>query len=377
MKKKIVILSVFLILFSLLTISFNYSDKELNIDYLREIYSKPQDQWPAPNIDEDIVFKEIGALQMPPILKKADSLKHLIQLGKTLFFDPRLSGSGQISCSSCHVPDMNWVDGRKTSVGHDHSYHTRNTLGLENIWANKSYFWDGRANTIAEQSRQSISSPIEMNQDPEKLPGKIKGIKGYQILFNEAYGKKGISTENILNAISTYVQTIHSRRTNFDLFLEGQKDKLTDEQVVGLHLFRTKARCINCHNGNNFTDNNFHNLGLTLYGRKTQDLGRYNITKNPEDVGKFKTPSLRSVARTRPYTHGGIFDNLEALLNLYNMGMVQPKPNKEQENDPLFPKTSPHIKRLNLTLAERDAVIAFLNAITAAPVRDTPPKLPL
>jgi len=376
MKKNIVFLGISVLLFLLLNLSFR-SSQPIDIGQLRELYSGPKEKWPVPNVDEDIVFNELGPLVAPPLLKKRDSLKNIHALGRLLFFDPRLSTSEQISCSSCHAPDLNWTDGRRTSVGHNHSYHSRNTPSLENVWANKSYFWDGRANTIEEQSRQSISSPIEMHQDPEKLPGKIKKIKGYAPYFEAAYGKKSINTQNILHAIAIYVQTIQSRKSDFDFFLEGQKDRLTDEQVLGLHLFRTKARCINCHNGPFFTDNNFHNVGITLYGKENrEDLGRYNITKNPEDVGKFKTPGLRNVIRSRPWFHNGIFDNIGGLINLYSMGMVQPKPTKAQENDPLFPKTSPHIKRLNLTLEERNAIIAFLNAITSAPLRDTPPQLP-
>lgn len=375
MKRNYVFLGMLMLLLLLLNLSFRYGQM-VDINQLREIYSGPKDKWPTPHIDDDIVFNELGALVNAPLLSKRDSIKNIHALGKILFFDPRLSSSRQISCSSCHSPDLSWTDGRRTSIGHNHNYHSRNTPSLENIWANKSYFWDGRAETIEEQSRQSISSPIEMNQNPEKLPAKLKKIKGYNTYFEAAFGKKSINLENILHAISIYVQTIQSRKSDFDFFLEGQKDRLTDQQVLGLHLFRTKARCINCHSGPFFTDNNFHNVGLTRYGTANQDLGRYQITKNPEDVGKFKTPSLRSVIRSRPWFHNGIVDNMEGLISLYNVGMVQPKPNKDQENDPLFPKTSPHIKRLNLTGEERDAIISFLHAITASPLRDTPPKLP-
>ncbi|MOA19415.1 Methylamine utilization protein MauG precursor [compost metagenome] len=143
-----------------------------------------------------------------------------------------------------------------------------------------------------------------------------------------------------------------------------------------MHLFRTKARCVNCHNGPLFTDNQFHNLGLTYYGREYEDLGRYEVTKLPEDVGKFKTPSLRDVMRTRPWFHNGLFDDMDGVLNMYNNGMPQPKPKPEQENDPLFPKTSPHIKKLGLTKEERDAVVAFLDAISSSPFRILPPDLP-
>lgn len=376
--KKLVYLGMTVVLTGLLSLSFQDAEKlrKEKIAYLREIYSQSTEKWPAPDVDEDITFRELGPLELPPTLKKRDSLKQVLILGKTLFFDPRLSGSAQISCSSCHAPDMNWTDGRRTSLGHNHSYHKRNTPGIENMWANKTYFWDGRVKTLEEQAAESIASPIEMNQDVEKLPAKLKKIKGYRPLFEAAYGKSGVTKENILNALGNYVQTIHSRKSDFDFFLEGQKDRLSDDAILGLHIFRTKARCINCHNGPFFTDNDFHNVGLTLYGRKNEDLGRYHITNNPEDVGKFKTPGLRNVIRTRPWFHNGIVDNIEGLVNLYSMGMVQPKPDESQVNDPLFPKTSVHIKKLNLTKEERTAIIAFLEAITSPPLRDVPPQLP-
>lgn len=143
----------------------------------------------------------------------------------------------------------------------------------------------------------------------------------------------------------------------------------------GLHLFRTKARCMNCHNGALLTDNSFHNIGLTYYGREYEDLGRYKVTHNPEDVGKFKTPSLRDVIRTRPWMHNGLFDNIEGVLNIYNSGMpIKPKPG--QENDPLFPKTDTLIKKLNLTKAEKTDLIAFLESITAQPWKMRQPILP-
>lgn len=344
-------------------------------DSLRALYSKPISEWPKPTIDPGVKWVELGILPPAPI--KRDSLRSVTELGRVLFYDPRLSGSGQISCVSCHAPDMNWADGRQVSLGHNQASTARNSPSLENVWFFKKLFWDGRANSLEEQLTGPISSEIEMHQDMKALPKKLAQIKGYITLFASAYGDGKITEKRIANALATYEMTFTSRKSDFDYFLEGNKKRLTDQQIKGLHLFRTKARCMNCHHGPFFTDGDFHNVGLTYYGRdKYEDLGRYHVTKDPQDVGKFKTPGLRDVLRTRPWFHNGLFDNIEGVMNMYSNGMAQPKPRPEQLNDPLFPKTDPLLKRLNLSKEEKEAVIAFLGAITTEPWKTQPPVMP-
>ncbi|ARS35468.1 cytochrome-c peroxidase [Pontibacter actiniarum] len=342
---------------------------------LRNLYSKPTSEWPSPNIDPGVQWRELGTVPASPVASDS-TLRPLIELGKVLFFDPRLSGSNQVSCSSCHDPELNWSDGRSVPVGHDHQRGTRNTPTLLNVWAQQSLFWDGRAASLEDQALSPIENPVEMHQDLKLLPRELNKIKGYRTKFREVYGRPYIKKEEILQALSTFQKSITSRRSRFDLFLEGRQNALDDEALWGLHLFRTKARCINCHNGPLFTDNQFHNLGLTYYGRKYEDLGRYAQTKNPEDVGKFKTPGLRDVMRTRPWMHNGLFDSMEGVLNMYSAGMPQPKPKEGQENDPLFPKTSPIIQQLDLSAEEKQAVIAFLESISTVSYRISRPELP-
>ena len=378
MNKVIIFITVLFI--SLLHISFNQADRGFAVptaDSLRSIYSKPAGQWPKPEIDEGIKWEELGVLPPSPLAGKMGTLKTVVDLGKVLFYDPRLSGSNQISCISCHAPEMNWSDGRKVSLGHNQAANSRNSPSLENVWSVKKLFWDGRANNLEEQLTGPISSDIEMHQELKTLPKKLSKIKGYQPLFTAAFGDKKITQERIAKALATYQLSFTSRKSDFDYFLEGNKKRMSDQQLAGLHLFRTKARCMNCHNGPLFTDGDFHNLGLTYYGRsKYEDLGRYMITKNPDDVGKFKTPGLRNVLRTRPWFHNGLFDNIEGVMNMYNNGMAQPKPKPEQINDPLFPKTDVHIKKLSLTKAEKEAIISFLGAITTEPWGISAPVLP-
>jgi cytochrome c peroxidase len=368
------------LLFILLVISFRSYDfnqgNDLSIDSLRKIYSKSPEKWPKPTVDSGVNFVELGVLLPSPVDIKNDSVAKIVKLGKILFFDPRLSESNQISCSSCHAPDLHWADGKQFSVGHDHAANIRNAPSLENVWFYKKLFWDGRAGTLEDQAQNPISSNIEMHQDMKTLAKKLSKVKGYQPLFKDAFGDGKITNERVLNSLATFQRTIVSRKSDFDYFLEGNKNRLTDQQILGLHLFRTKARCVNCHNGPMFTDNEFHNLGLTYYKRQYEDLGRYNITKKVEDVGRFKTPGLRNVMRTAPWFHNGIFGDMDGIMNMYNVGMPVQRVRPEQVGDPLLPKNDKLLKGLMLSKAEKDAVVAFLHSISTLPWKDRAPELP-
>lgn len=345
-------------------------------DTLFFLYSQSPDKWPKPFIDSSVNWQELGILPDGPLKDKLESWKDKIELGKILFFDPRLSGSGQISCASCHVPDLSWTDGREKSAGHDQKLNKRNAPTILNVWFYKHMFWDGRSNSLEDQAFSPINSESEMHSSMVGAIEAIEAVKGYDSLFRKAFGSPEISPETITEAIAIFERTLVSRRSDFDKFLSGDTSALNAQAIRGLHLFRTKARCMNCHNGPMFSDNSFHNLGLTYYGREHEDLGRYLVTHKPEDVGKFKTPSLRDVMRTRPWMHNGLFDNMEGVINMYNAGMPQPKPKPEQLNDPLFPKTDPLIKKLSLTKEERADLLAFLEAITSPPTKVRMPKLP-
>lgn len=345
-------------------------------DTLRFLYSLPYKDWPAPTIDSGVVWTELGIVPESPIKPYFDSLKHQIELGKKLFFDPRLSGSNQISCASCHISDLSWTDGREKSVGHDQQPNKRNSPTLLNVWFYKRLFWDGRSSSLQDQAFGPINSEIEMHSDMPEVTMKIRRIEGYKALFDSAFGSPAINPETITEALATFQKTLVSRKASFDDFLGGNKSAMSDAALKGLHLFRTKARCMNCHNGPLFTDNEFHNIGLTYYGRENEDLGLYNFTRKPEDVGKFKTPGLRDVIRTRPWMHNGLFDNMDGVINMYNAGMPQPKPNAQQAKDPKFPKTDTLIKKLDLTKEERKDVVEFLHAITAEPYKMRKPILP-
>ncbi len=350
----------------------------LYTDSIRRLYATGPAGWPAPAVDAGVKWQELGVLPEGPYpfgSREAKAVQPLIDLGRTLFFDIRLSGSKQISCATCHVPDLSWTDGREKAVGHDQQTGSRNTPSLLNVWYYKDLFWDGRSSSLEDQAFNPIGNLKEMHSDMTLIPDELREIKGYAPLFDAAFGNHRITPEQITRALAVFQRSIVSRKSDFDYWLLGQR-QLDDAAVRGLHLFRTKARCMNCHNGPLFSDNAFHNIGLTYYGRLYEDLGRYNVTHKAEDVGKFKTPSLRDVMRTRPWMHNGLFDNIEGVINIYNAGGANPKRKPEQLNDTLFPVTDQRLRKLGLTKQEKQDIIAFLQAITTVPTKQRIPELP-
>jgi cytochrome c peroxidase len=332
-------------------------------------------QWPAPQLDSSVQdFQEIGSL--PPLnLAQDDSIyKAKRLLGKLLFYDPRLSGSKQIACASCHDPDLGWADGKRVAHGHNRATGERNTMSILNIAYVSSFFWDGRAETLAEQAREAMENPIEMNQHMQVSVKSVREIPGYVPYFKQAFGESEISSEKLLEALAVFEKSIVSRKSRFDRFIAGDTTQLSNDEVQGLHLFRTKARCINCHHSPLFSDGQFHDLGLSYYGRKYEDLGRYQVTKKAEDVGKFRTPSLRELAHTAPYMHNGLFPHLEGIINMYNAGMVSLKPNEAQQKDSLFPVKSELLKPLNLNTKEQEQLEAFLLSLSSTIYREPAPE---
>lgn len=355
--------------------SLSPEERTAHIERLREEYAKPRDEWPAPNVDEGIEWQELGPIPKWTHPEENPGTKEKIALGKMLFFEPRLSGSGQIACASCHEPDMYWSDGRAVSFGHNRTQLTRNAPSILNAALRSSFFWDGRAESLEQQAHDVLMNQDEMHSSEEIIAENLAEMPEYGDRFEEVFGDRKPTLERVTKAIAAFERTIRGGRSRFDYFLNGKSKALTDEELAGLHLFRTTARCINCHHGPLMTDDKFHNIGLSNYGRKFEDLGRYLLTDDPKDIGAFRTPSLRNIAATAPYMHNGMF-TLEELLTLYNAGMPSPKPRKNQVDDPLFPKTSPILKILHLNEQDFVDLTAFLKALSEPPRRILPPKLP-
>lgn len=366
--RKFIVFGVLLSLVASLSFTTSYyrDGNSIRTDSLTNLYKRPTSEWPRPDIDSGIVWSEFSSLPGTDSTYFALMEQPDVVLGKFLFFDPILSGSNQISCSSCHNPQTSWGDKLSVSIGHDHTPGTRNTLSLLNVYARKTLFWDGRATTLESQALSPIEAHHEMNMDLTKLIPKLKAIPKYNELFVAAYGEEDYSMPEVLRALAAFQRTLTSRRSRFDRFIDGEYNLMTSQEIRGLHLFRTKARCMNCHHGQFMTDEDFHNIGLTYYKQKYEDLGLYEVTKNPDDVGKFRTPSLRDVMNTDPWMHNGLFGNMTGILNMYNSGMQMNTATAEQKaTDPMYPMTDPILRKLNLTKEEIQDIEQFMHAITA------------
>ena len=282
-----------------------------------------------------------------------------IALGKALFFDPRLSGSNWISCGTCHNPALGWSDGLPTAIGNNQKVLGRATPTILNTAYNPHQFWDGRANTLEEQALGPIAASGEMNQDLDKLVAELKGIKGYKPMFDSAYPGEGISKKTIAKAIASFERTVVSKESRFDRFVKGDKNALSKDEQNGFKVFEGKGRCASCHSGFNFTDNQFHNIGL-----KDKDPGRAAITKDKSLTGAVKTPTLRDIALTAPYMHNGSIKTLQEVVEHYDRG----GDNKTH--------LSPMMVKLDLSKQEKQDLVAFLQSLTGEPANITVPHLP-
>jgi cytochrome c peroxidase len=275
-----------------------------------------------------------------------------IELGRMLFFDKRLSQNNTIACASCHLAKFAFTDGKPVSTGIRGQKGGRSAPVSFNRVFSSAQFWDGRAATLEDQSIGPFTNPIEHGfANYDVMMAKMMKIPGYRKLFKQVFGEDNITIDNVGKAIASFQRTVLSGNSPADRFDQGQEaGAISAEAQHGLLLFREKARCTKCHSGFNFTDEKFHNLGLGWDDNKV-DLGRYMVTKNAEDIGAFKTPTLREIARSAPYTHDGRFKTLEEVVNFYNKGGV-----KNPHQDPL-------IIPLELTDQEKSDLVQFLRTL--------------
>ncbi len=332
-------------------------------------YRRPVEEWPPFVVDEGVRATEFRNL--PELTEVHWHTQESEKLGYLLFFDPRLSRSGQIACASCHDPELGWGDGRRIPFGHNRTPGRRNAMTLLNTAYFNRWSWNGRTDSLIEQVLLAIRSPTEMNANPEQVAKRLEKIRGYHQSFAQAFGSPGITPERLGQALASFVRTIVSSSSRFDWFMRGDFKLLTDQEIEGLHLFRTQARCMNCHHGPLFSDHLFHHTGLSYYGRKFEDLGRYEVTGRQEDRGKFRTPSLRDLQHTGPWMHNGLFVNLRGILNMYNHGITARRTPKPGE-----PPLSPLIRPLNLKPSQITALEAFLTTLSRRPRLVRPPELP-
>lgn len=289
-----------------------------------------------------------------------------VELGKMLFFDPRLSRDGNVSCASCHNPSLGWSDGLATARGFQGKLLERASPTIVNTAYNTIHMWDGRKKTLEDQALGPMEAASELNTDLEHFFVWINASAGYKSAFAKAYPGEAITANTLKRAIASFERTIVSRTSPFDRWLGGDKRALTAPQLRGMVLFNDQAKtnCIACHAAPNFTDNGFHNLGLASFGADNPDLGRYAQKRVAMMKGAFKTPSLRDVEYTPPYFHDGSAKTLMDVVEHYAKGGI------------VRSNLSPNIVPLALTQGDKEDLVAFLKALSSPVTPMTYPILP-
>lgn len=308
--------------------------------------------------------KPLRGLAAVPVPKDNPQSAEKVELGKQLYFDKRLSGDNAVACASCHDPKKGWSNADKTAEGFGGQRGGRSAPTVINSAYQAFQFWDGRAKSLEQQALGPIANPIEMNLPIEKAVEKIGSIQGYQEQFQKVFGEP-VTAVNLGKAIAAFERTILSGDAPYDRVRAGDESALSSQAREGMQLFFGKANCSSCHSGPNFTDNGFHNIGVS-FGSEKPDMGRFEISKLAGDKGSFKTPTLREIAKTGPYMHDGSLATLEEVVEYYDKGGT----GNEFLDEELFP--------LKLNVDQKAALVAFLKeGLSSKMYPDLePPKLP-
>jgi len=288
-----------------------------------------------------------------------------VRLGRWLFFDKRLSADGTIACATCHRPEHAFSEPTPVSTGVRGQKGGRKSPSFVNLaWTiYPVFFWDGRADSLEAQALGPVANPIEMGNTHESMISSLRQVKGYAKYFKEAFGTDEIVKERIAKAIADYERTRMSGNSPWDRWQKGDPNAVSADVKKGHALFFGKAACNQCHLGQNFTDNSFHNLGIgwNAETQKFSDDGRSVVTQKSEDRGAFKTPTLREVTKHPPFMHDGSLPTLRDVMVHYNKG--------GHANPTLDPKMKP----LGLTEGEIQALVKFMEALDGEGYQDKGP----
>ncbi len=357
---------------------------KLTLDQLKAWLAKPENH--APLTVELPAGLAVGAdgIKIP-----ADNplTRAKVELGRQLFFDPRLSGDASVSCATCHDPQFGYGKNTQFGVGIRQLTGDRNSPASYNRILSDVQFWDGRAATLEEQAKGPIANPIEMENTHEACVAQLNKIEGYKLQFQKIFPNEGLNIETVAKAIAAFERVIvtdTSPADHYEALLSFEKAfkdyvddpkafeedepeaykkyldlrkavataKVSDSAKRGRDLFFSeKTNCTACHVGANFTDEKFHNIGVGME-KKMADLGRYVVTKDEKDKGAFKTPTIRNVAQTAPYMHDGSQKTLEEVVEWYAKGG---HPN---------PHLSDKIKKLDLTAQDKKDLVEYMKALT-------------
>ncbi len=333
-------------------------------------------------------------LGLPPVPVPEDNpvTRAKADLGEQLFKEQRFSATGEIACSSCHEPDKAFTDGRAIAEGIKGRIGTRHSPTVVNAAYYETQFWDGRRESLEKQSLDPLVNPVEHGfSSHESVLEVVRGDDAYVKRFRDVFGvgPDAITVDHIAKAIATFERTQVSGDSPFDRYrYGGEEDAISESAKRGLRVFRNKGRCVDCHtieqSHATFTDNEFHNLGVgwdrigdevfevvasfrkmkesdgeasidetILTDKKVSELGRFTVTLDTQDVGRFKTPTLRNVAVTAPYMHDGSEKTLMEVVELYDQG---------GNANPLL---DGGIKELDLTEQEKQDLVAFMKTLTS------------
>jgi cytochrome c peroxidase len=330
---------------------------------------------PSSVVDKDgrsIVLKaghpSLQAWRLPPVPHPADNAPSAarVDLGKKLFFDPRLSGDGNMSCASCHSPMFGWSDGLGTGKGFKSQVLGRATPTVINTAFNSIQMWDGRKKSLEDQAMGPMEANVEMNADLGKLFKFLEGNEAYRKAFQAAYPGQPINADTVSKAIANFERTVVSRDAPFDRWVAGKANAMTADQIKGFALFidPAKGNCATCHSGANFTDNGFHNLGLASFGKDNPDIGRYGQKPVAAMKGAFKTPTVREAANTGPYFHDGSAQTLLDVVEHYRQGGA------------VKTNLSADMRPLSLSDTEARQIVAFMEALSTPAKPFELPALP-
>ncbi|MGI9498611.1 MAG: cytochrome-c peroxidase [Geminicoccaceae bacterium] len=340
--------------------------------------------------DENVT--PLGPLPDMPVPEDQPLTDERVELGKLLFFDPRLSGDGSISCADCHDPKLGWGDGGELSRGYPGTAHWRNSQTVVNSAFLDAWFWTSSSPTLEKQANSAITGALAGNLKPILAEERMKQTPRYVELFRAVYDTAP-TYDGALSAIAAYERTVVSDDSPFDKYVNGDEGALDEAQLRGKELFEGKANCIACHNGPLMTDQKHYNLGVPAnpafeedpqrqiamrermrskefaeedFLHLDRDPGRYRATKNKGDIGKFRTPPLRYTFYTLPYMHNGVFYTFGEVVDFYDQGGGE---------DPFGTKTD-KLKPLGLTDDEKADLVAFLESLSGSELLTQRPELP-
>ncbi|WP_457671178.1 cytochrome-c peroxidase [Thiolapillus sp.] len=341
----------------------------------------------------------LAPLGPPPIPPDNKQTPAKIELGKILFFDPRIGGDASTGCSTCHEPDQGWAWAEDFSRGYPGTVHWRNSQTIINSAYYGRLFWAGSVPSLEKQAPSAAKGGVAGNGENDIMESRLALIPGYRKRFKEVFGTEWPLIGDAWRAIAAFERTLVQRDTPLDKYLLGDKSALSEEQVRGMALFNGKAGCIQCHNGELASDQDYHNIGvppnkrweedglaqvtfrfelyakgMTEEGYRTTkaDPGFYFRGKNKWDKGKFRTPSLRYTAYTAPYMHNGVFYTMEEVVDFYNRGGFD-----EEGRTTAYPENkSKLIKPLGLTDEEKEDLVAFLEAFSGEEILMEKPPMP-